>query len=255
MKKADVLKFFGENDKAEVVNLYEKYNLAKERDIPLFGNCFYSPNIWRFFQGKMGDKEFPVVSDGFFYESERRMISFNNIYGIPFPYKIIKVTNMSKFCSINHRDYLGALLALGIKREKIGDLLVKDNVCYFPVCEEIEQFIIDNLSFVGKSPCKVEVVSSEFEPPSFDFQEIVILVQTLRLDSIVAKLSKLSRGKAQDMIDEGKVLIDYSPVNNKSAIIAVGSRITIRGEGKFILKDIIGNSKSGKFKVLIKKYT
>lgn len=255
MKKADILKFFGESDKAEVTNLYERYSLARERDIPLFGNYFYPPNVWKFFQEKMGSKEFLVNSDGFFHDSERRMISFNNIYDISFPYKVIKVVSLSKFNNVTHRDYLGALLALGIKREKIGDLLVKDDICYFPVCEEIEQFIIDNLTFVGKSPCRVESVPESFEPPYFDFQEIVILVQTLRLDSIVAKLSKVSRGKAQSMIDEGKVLIDYNPANNKSSKIEIGSRITIRGIGKFILNDIIGNSKSGKFKVLIKKYT
>lgn len=57
------------------------------------------------------------------------------------------------------------------------------------------------------------------------------------------------------MIEEGKVLIDYNTINNKSAIVETSSRVTIRGQGKFILKDIVGNSKSGKFKVLIKKYT
>ncbi|MCR4943383.1 MAG: RNA-binding protein [Clostridium sp.] len=255
MKKIDVLKFFGDNDKAEVTNLYEKYSMARERDIPLFGNCFYSPNIWMFFEKNLKESGFCIASDGFFKESERRMISFNNVYNIPFPYEVIKVTNLSKFNKIEHRDYLGALLGLGIKREKVGDLLVRDNECYFPVCEEIKDFILNNLTSIGKSPCKVECVSKDFDPPSFNFEEIVILVQTLRLDSIVAKLAKLSRGKAQSMIDEGKVLIDYSTLNSKSSKIEVGSRITIRGIGKFILSDVIGNSKSGKFKVLIKKYT
>lgn len=255
MDKKDVLKFFGEQDKVEVINLYEKYSLSRERDIPLFGNCFYPPNVWKFFEEKMQEKFFPIASDGFFDEAERRMISFNNIYESAFPYKVIKVTNKSKFSNVTHRDYLGALLSLGIKREKIGDLLVKENTCYFPVCEEIEQFILDNLSSIGKSPCKVEVISNEFEMPSFEFKEIVILVQTLRIDSIVAKLSNVSRGKAQNMIEEGKVLIDYNTINNKSAIVETSSRVTIRGQGKFILKDIVGNSKSGKFKVLIKKYT
>lgn len=255
MNKADILKNFNEQEKTEVINLYEKYKLSKERDIPLFGNCFYTPNIWRFFQENMQDRFFTITVDGFFNESERRMISFNNIYGSSFPYKVLKVTNKSKFSNATHRDYLGALLSLGIKREKIGDLLVNGDSCYFPVCEEIHQFIIDNLSSIGRSPCIVEVISNEFEVPSFDFKEEVILVQTLRIDSIVAKLSNISRVKAQNMVDEGKVLIDYNIVNSKSAIVEIGSRITIRGHGKFILEEIVGNSKSGKFKVLIKKYT
>lgn len=255
MKKIDVLKFFGDNDKAEVTNLYERYNMAKERDIPLFGNCFYSPNIWMFFEKDLKESGFSITSDGFFKESERRMISFNNIYDIPFPYEVIKVTNLSKFNNIEHRDYLGALLGLGIKREKVGDLLVIGNECYFPVCEEITDFILSNLTSIGRAPCKVECVPKDFDPPLFNFEEIVILVQTLRLDSIVAKLAKVSRGKAQSMINEGKVLINYNSLNSKSSKIEIGSRVTIRGIGKFILSDIVGNSKSGKFKVLIKKYT
>ena len=84
---------------------------------------------------------------------------------------------------------------------------------------------------------------------------MIILVPSLRIDTIVAKLCNISRGKAQNTIDGGKVLIDYNIVKSKGEEVRVGQRITIRGNGKFILGDIVGNSKSGKFKVQIKKYT
>jgi RNA-binding protein YlmH len=183
------------------------------------------------------------------------MIAFNNTYEIPFPFKVIKVANSSKFNTPSHRDFLGALLALGIKRTKVGDLLLQDNCCYFPVCDEIAEFIVDNLKSIGKSPCSATVLPDDFVPPTAQFSEIIILVQSLRVDSIVSKIAKISRDKAQRMIDEGKVLIDYNAVKSKSLDIQAGERITIRGFGKFILGDIIGNSKSGKFRVLIKKYT
>jgi RNA-binding protein YlmH len=255
MDKKAIIKNFEDDDKAEVLNLYEKYCLARERDIPLFGNNFYSPKVWKFFEKTLASKEFSISSNGFFKDAERRMISFNNIYEIIYPFKVMKVTNSSKFSSPSHRDYLGALLALGIKRTKVGDLLVSDNCCYFPVCEEIEEFILNNLKSIGKSPCNVEVLPDDFIPPAVNFTEIIILVQSLRVDSIVSKLVRISRGKAQTMIEEGKVLIDYNSAKNKSSEIQIGERITIRGFGKFILSDIIGNSKSGKFKILIKKYT
>lgn len=66
---------------------------------------------------------------------------------------------------------------------------------------------------------------------------------------------KLSRSKAQDVIEAGKVLVDYNTIRDKSKEVLSGERITIRGVGKFILGDIVGNSKSGKYKVIIKKYT
>lgn len=255
MDKKILLKSFGDDDKSEVLNLYEKYSLAKERDIPLFGNNFYSPNVWKFFEKSLESKDFNISSNGYFKDAERRMIAFNNIYEIPFPLKIIKVINSSKFNTPSHRDFLGALLALGIKRTKMGDLLVQDNCCYFPVCEEIADFIVDNLKAIGRAPCTTVILPDDFVPPSAQFTELIILVQSLRVDAIISKIAKVSRDKAQRMVDEGKVLIDYNLVKSKSLDIHIGERITIRGLGKFILEDIIGNSKSGKFRVLIKKYT
>lgn len=255
MDKKSILINFGEEDKDDVINLYEKYRLSLERDIPLFGNNFYSPNVWKYFEMHLGSKEFKVESNGLFEDSERRMISFNNLYNIPYPMKVLKITNGSHFSNLTHRDFLGAILSLGIKRNKIGDLLVKDNICYLPVCEDIADFIIGNLSSVGKSPCEISILDENLELPTFDFKELIILVQSLRIDSIVAKLNNVSRAKAQSLIDSGKVLIDYNEPKSKGEEVAQGQRITIRGNGKFILGDIIGTSKSGKFKVEIKKYT
>ncbi|HEY5524479.1 MAG TPA: S4 domain-containing protein, partial [Clostridium sp.] len=142
-----------------------------------------------------------------------------------------------------------------IKRNKIGDLLVKDNFCYLPVCEGIHEFIVSNLISIGNLSCLVQVLDDSFIPPEPVFNEMIILVPSLRIDTIVAKLCNISRGKAQNTLDGGKVLIDYNTVKSKGEDVCVGQRITIRGTGKFILGDIVGNSKSGKFKVQIKKYT
>jgi len=255
MDKNVILQSFGEDDRVEVLNLYEKYMLSKDKDISLFGNQFYSPNVWKYFQKFLTSKDFEISSYGLFDEAERRMIAFNNRYDTPFPMKKIRIVTTSKFESISHRDYLGAILSLGIKRNKMGDLLVKDNFCYLPVCEGIHEFIISNLTSVGNKPCSVEVLDDCFVPPEPVFNEMIILVPSLRIDTIVAKLCNISRGKAQIAIDGGKALIDYNIVKSKSEDVRAGQRITIRGNGKFILGDIVGNSKSGKFKVQIKKYT
>lgn len=255
MDKKKLLLNFGDEERNEVLNLFEKYELALNKDIPVFGNNFYSPNVWTFFENHFSKKDFKIVHDGFFEECERRMISFNNIYDIPFPYKVIKIENNSKFNNLSHRDYLGAILALGIKRSKIGDLLVKDNCCYVPVCEEIEDFILNNLTNVSKVSCKVNLLEKIEDIPQFEFKEEIILIQSLRIDAIVSKLARISRGKAQALIEEGKVLIDYNRIRDKSNDVVEGTRVTIRGTGKFIISKVVGNSKSGKMKILVKKYT
>ena len=255
MDKKTLIQSFNEEDRLEVLNLYEKYELAYQRDIPMFGNNFYTPNVWKFFEKFMGTTDFKVKSYGFFEDAERRMISFNNLYEIPYPMKILKIVNSSKFNTLNHRDYLGALLGLGINRNKIGDLILKDGECYLSTCEDISDFIVNNLNTVGKAPCKVIILEDDFIPFTPEFKEEIILVPSLRVDSIVSKLMKISRSKAQDVIESAKVLIDYNIVRDKSKEVLTSERITIRGVGKFILGDIVGNSKSGKYKVIVKKYT
>ena len=162
MDKKTILMNFEEDEKNEVLNLYEKYNLAYEKNITIFGNDFYTPNIWRFFEKNFNTDSFKVDSYGGFKDCERRMISFNNIYDSSYPIKILKIESTSKFTNLGHRDYLGAVLGLGIRRNKIGDLLLKENVCYLTVCEEIEEFLVNNLNSIGKSPCKVTVLENNF---------------------------------------------------------------------------------------------
>ena len=254
MDKKTILMNFEEDEKNDVLNLYEKYKLAYDKDITVFGNNFYTPNIWRFFQKNFNDAYFRVDSYGGFKDCERRMISFNNIYDSPYPIKLLKIESSSKFDNLCHRDYLGAVLGLGIRRNKIGDLLLKGNACYLTVCEEITEFLADNLNLVGKAPCKVTILENNFEDLVPNFKQEIILVQSLRIDSIVSKLIGISRSKAQSIIEEGMVLLDYNKVKDKSKEVEIEGRITIKGHGKYILDEIIGNSKSGKFKVLVRKY-
>ena len=77
----------------------------------------------------------------------------------------------------------------------------------------------------------------------------------MRLDGLVSKICNTSRSKAQELIDQGQVLVDYVKIRDKSQELKGGERITIRGSGKFILGEKIGNSKSGRIKIIIKKYT
>lgn len=253
--KEIISKAFSDEDKVEVLSLYEKYELAKNKDIPMFGNSFYPPNIWKWFEVNTGSKSFKVESNGIFEEAERRMIAFNNIYETPYPMILIKISHNSKFSNLSHRDYLGGILALGIERNKIGDLLVEGNCCYVPVHEDVKDYIVYNIDKIGKASCKVEIFDDYEELPKFKFKEEVILVSSLRLDGLVSKICNTSRTKAQELIDQGQVLVDYVKIRDKSQELKGGERITIRGSGKFILGEKIGNSKSGRIKIIIKKYT
>ena len=253
--KERINKYFMDEDRAEALNLYERYLLSKEKDIPMFGKNFYTPNIWTWFEKNLCIKDFKVQSNGFFEGSERRMISFNNIYESPFPMKLIKIQNTSKFSNLTHRDFLGGILSLGIERNKIGDLLVYENICYVPVHEDIESFIVYNIDKIAKVVCTAEVIDNIELLPEVSFEEEIILVSSLRIDGVVSKITNVSRSKAVTMIEQGQVLINYVKIKDKSYELKCEERITIRGFGKFIIGNSIGNSKSGKMKMVVKKYT
>ncbi len=253
LSKEDVLKNFLREDTEDVIKVYQAMSLAYNKGIPSFTTFFCKPNIWMYFIKNFSNNNFLVEAKGAFEECDRRILSFNNIYSIPFPYKIIKINNKSKFNNLSHKDYLGAIMALGIEREKLGDLRVIDNSAIVPVYDEVANYILYELKNVGKAPVSIEEITEDNLPIS-NFLEGVIIVPSLRLDNIVSKLANISRGKAVDIIDSGKVLIDYSKSIDKSKEVKDGQRVTISGVGKFIIREIVGNTKSGRYKVKMNKF-
>jgi len=252
--KDKIINNFSDEEKNEVLNLYEKYLLSRDKGICVFGKNFYTPNIWTWFENNLCN-DVKIRSYGLFEDSERRMISFNNFYEIPYPMKLIKIQSTSKFSNLTHRDFLGGILSLGIERSKIGDLKVDNNTCFVPIYEEIENFILYNLERISKVICNVEIVNDFGTLPQTAFKEEIILVSSLRIDGVVSKIINISRSKAQSMIEQGLVLVNYVKIKDKSYELKGEERITIRGFGKFILGNSIGNSKSGRNKIIIKKYT
>ncbi|MGL4772642.1 MAG: RNA-binding protein, partial [Clostridium sp.] len=241
--------------KSEVLKVVNKMELAYNKGIPVFTNNFFPPNVWKVLESKFSSKFFEIKSFGGFEDSERRIILFNNLYNSPYPIKILKISAKAKFRNVKHRDFLGAITSLGIERNRFGDLIQKEDVAYVAVIDEVSDYIINNLTSIATCPCTVDILKEHEEIPSAEYVEEVLLISSLRLDSLVAKLTNLSRGKSQTIIEQGKVLLDYSRVIDKSKEVVSGQRITIRGTGKFLLGDVIGNSKSGKLKIIIKKYT
>ena len=104
---------------------------------------------------------------------------------------------------VSHRDYLGSIMALGMEREKFGDLRVYENYAVVPVYEDVVEYVISSLNSVGKSPVSCEVIN-DTTLSKVNFLEVIINVSSLRLDSIVSKLSNISRSKALDLINQNK---------------------------------------------------
>lgn len=255
MDKKTFASLMNMEDKNFTSNLYDKIILFQKTAKTVIVNEFLTPNIWKMLEKNQNQLEICVKNFGLFEEAERKMIALSQEEFVQFPIKVVQIKNKSKFSDLEHKDYLGALMSLGIKREKIGDLVINGDVCYFPICDEISDYVLNNLATVGNNPCSVEIIKDNFQIiPSSKFTEISLISTSLRIDCIVSAICNISRNKAIDFISHGKVLLDYLEVKEKDKVVNLGDMITIRNFGKFKIIETIGNTQKGRVKLLIKKY-
>lgn len=156
----------------------------------------------------------------------------------------------------NHGVYLGGILKLGIKREKIGDIIVFDDGCDIIVKKECEKFLLSNLSSLNRfSCCEINVIKNkEITKQEKSFKDIKVITSSLRLDNIVSELARTSRNKAVEILQEERVFVNYENETKSTKQIKENDTISIRGKGKFIISEIVGNTKKGNFILNIKKY-
>lgn len=265
MKKEIFLKQFSKEMEYLASKLFNVYEIASDYEIISYSEEFYTPNFWKKFQKKANGLN--VITNGVFENSDRRQISFVPDDFMPknnedfenffdFPRKLLKISIASKFKEYRHKDFLGSLMGLNIKRELMGDLILESNSGYIPVSSKIVDVILTELVKIGKTPCKVEIVNLEKMKnlPKYNYDNKLITVSSKRLDSIVSSITNLSRNKVVEPIEKGKVLVDYAKMTDKSKIIDIGSLITIKGFGKYKLFSEKGETKKGKERLLIKKY-
>ncbi len=255
MDKKSFLNAINIEDKNLLSNLYDKIKLAEKINKPIFTNEFYPPNVWKIIKDLSKSLNINIHTYGVFEDSERRMLCFSSEETNDYPIKLLKIYNKSKFEALGHRDYLGAIMALGIKREKYGDLVLDGDACYAAVCEDIADYIVFNLDTIGRCPCKVELLEGfNAYNISAKFDNFIVHSTSMRLDCVVSSMCNISRAKAVDYIQGGRVLIDYVEIHEKDKLLEENAVITIRGYGKFKLIGQLGATQRGRLKLSMKKY-
>lgn len=167
--------------------------------------------------------------------------------------KVFKIT--FSFKNLSHRDFLGAILNLGIKRECLGDIYVFEKEAYLFVTPEVKDFIKLNLVKVGKIGINISEVSfDDVKIPELRFEEVKFSVQSLRLDSIASGIFKLSREKMNLKIREGLVLLNYLVCENTSQTVKENDVISVKGYGKAVVHEIGGLTRRGKIFVTARKF-
>ncbi|MGE5653593.1 MAG: RNA-binding protein [Bacillota bacterium] len=153
---------------------------------------------------------------------------------------------------LTHRDYLGAILALGIKREKIGDLIVDSEGCTLIATREIGVYLINNLTQVHRASVAVSTVGFEqladYKPPC---DEKSVVVASLRLDAVAAAAFGLSRSEMVREIEGRKIKLNWKECVSVAQEIELGDVLSMRGQGRAIVRAIGGETKKGRVRLTI----
>lgn len=155
---------------------------------------------------------------------------------------------------LTHRDFLGSFMAMRLKRETIGDIIIADGIAQAWVTEVAARLILGTVSKIGRTGVKI----SDSEPFSMDvrqeFEEIGGTVASLRLDCVVGLAAKVSRENAARLIRAEKVSVNHFPAESLSAGVNEGDIISVRGCGRFLIGKINGTTKKGRIHISLRKY-
>lgn len=236
-------------------NIYEKILLAERTNSTIYTTEFQTPEVCKTLESLSCELGIRVSCYGFFEDAQRKIIAFSNEDIWYYPIDLLKISTSNKFVKLAHKDYLGAVMALGIKREKLGDFILKNGECYLAVYNEITDYLKMNLTSVGKAACNVSILDlNSAEIPSYDFEKLNINISSLRIDCVVSAICNISRSKAEDYIKQGKVLVDYLEAIKKDRILKENCILTIKGHGKYKILEEVGLTGRGRVKIQVKKF-
>lgn len=195
------------------------------------------------------------VEDGGYTKAERKVIIIFPEYQ-SYNFEESPITPLAIVGNINelkHSDFLGAILNLGITREKIGDILIHEEYVQVIVSNDISDFIVMNLNKVRNNSVKVNTIHrGEVKEGKVDFKEVCLTLPSLRLDSIISKAYNISRNDSINLIKNRRVKVNWEPIEKTHFMVNEGDIISVRGYGRFVFYSILYKTKKDKIKIMIR---
>ncbi|MBQ4505893.1 MAG: RNA-binding protein [Firmicutes bacterium] len=200
---------------------------------------------------------------GGYDDAERRIMAFLPDYmdeaqlaeGDDCPLSLLKVSSPKGSRQLTHRDYLGSILGLGIKREVVGDIIVRPDGADILILREMEDFLLSEYTKAGRNNLTVRTAPlSELDLGEIRTEDAHDTVASLRLDSVVGSAFRLARGKAQEAVRAGLVYKNGMQCLKPDAEVSEGDKIVLRGKGKAVLKEIGGMSRKDRINITITRY-
>ena len=218
------------------------------------------PELDLFYQNEPQLRYAGVTVFGGTKEADRKVIRFGNPnelgYEEEFPICCIVIEPLlEKFGeNLNHRDYLGALMNLGIQRENLGDIFIKGKVGYVFCLQRIAEYILENLTQVRHTHVKTRILSSQEDFVQKEVEEIEVLTASERIDGVISKIYNFSRSQSVELFRGKKIYVNSRLCENNSYMLKALDTVSVRGYGKFVYNGIGHETKKGKLSVKIGIY-
>lgn len=189
-------------------------------------------------------------------DSERMVAAFGNEeeFGYPPDYPVsciyVKPKNAKFADRLSHRDYLGAVMNLGIEREQIGDIVLVDNCGYIFCLDSMADYIVSSLERIKHTSVTCEI-TQDIPDTTESVEELSVMVPSERIDVISARVYKLSRNDMQSLIRQSKVYINGIQCENSGAVLSVNDKVTVRGYGRYTYDGVIRTTGKGRLMVRV----
>ena len=248
-----------EKEKLFLNRIRELADLAYSRDIVTFTGVLNLNELNMVNSLRLENSGVKLDFYGGYEFAERQMVAFLPdalSYEWTYPIQCIKITNCAPKYSqpLGHRDYLGALIHLGIDRSTLGDILIKGSQAYVFCQEHLSDFILENLCRVKNNQVLPEVIDNPADLPGREYESIVQTVASLRLDSILAVAFHASRSSLVQHIENGNVFVNGKMVTSNGYALKEGDIVSFRGKGKFEFAGTSGQSRKGRQIIQIHRY-
>lgn len=163
----------------------------------------------------------------------------------------------SGFVNLGHRDILGSLMSLGIKRETIGDIVISDDnkTAFVVVSPTVAGYICESLERVARDKVKISVVSKNAVPEKTQkFSDLSLTLASPRIDALVADALNISRDRAKRLVSLGLVSVNHAECLNPGSEFHEGDIVAVKGEGKFAVDAFLGLTAKNRHRVVVRKY-
>lgn len=248
----------GEQERQIGIRVIDAAELAWKINRPQFTD-FYDPYEQKVAKSVLAAvPEVGVMEFGGYARAERARLAvypqFFLIEAIAVPVRVLQAKGNFSFVQVKHGDYLGSLLGLGLKREKIGDILCLEDGCQAVVAAEIADFILQHWRQVHEVPIDVwEIDPEQIAVEPARVREIKATVASLRLDAVAAAGFGTSRTKIVREIKSERVKVNWKLTDNPAHEVRTGDVLSIRGRGRVVVEQITGTTKKGRIGLILKR--